>query len=80
MSQENAIKFLTEVTHKDDLRIQFQEVKNRDEFIDTCQKLGYDFTHEELVTVIKEHSIGILVRRKTGLWVWLRQVSWLERN
>lgn len=77
MSCENAIKFLLDVTHKEELRTLFNDVTNPDDFITRCQKLGYDFTHEELETVIREHSVGVEIRRKTGVWVWLRKVHWI---
>lgn len=77
MSQEKVEHFLTEITQKDELRKQFQDVKNPTQFMEVCQKLGYDFTHEQLITVIKEHSKGVILRRKTGVWVWLRKVNWI---
>jgi hypothetical protein len=39
--------------------------------------LGYDFTPTELKQVVAEQSHGILIRRKTGVWKWLRDVAWM---
>jgi len=42
-------------------------------------ELGYSFTTEELLAVVKEHSEGV-TRRKTGIWQWLRSVNWIEKR
>ncbi|MGP1382750.1 MAG: Nif11-like leader peptide family natural product precursor [Thainema sp.] len=76
MTQESAYKFLSDASHDEHLRDKFQHVANGQEFIQTCQSLGYDFTIEELQEVIQENSEGVEVRRKTGVWTWLRQVNW----
>ena len=77
MSQENAKNFLAAASHNIDLREKFNTVTNSEEFLNTAQELGYIFTTEDLKTVISEHSEGVKVRRKTGVWQWLRSVNWM---
>ena len=76
MTQESAYKFLSDASNNEHLRDKFQHVSNGQEFIQICQSLGYDFTTDELQEVIQENSEGVEVRRKTGVWTWLRQVNW----
>ncbi len=77
MSYENATQFLLDIVHKEELRKKFKSVTNPQEFMVICQQLGYDFTHEELEIVIKEHSVGVNLRRETGIWTWLRTIKWI---
>ena len=77
MSQEIAKQFLADVAHNTALREKFYTVGNPDEFLNTAQELGYIFTGEEFKAVVQEHSEGVLVRRKTGVWQWLRSVNWM---
>jgi predicted ribosomally synthesized peptide with nif11-like leader len=76
MSKESANRFLSLVAHDENLRDKFQNVATPDEFIKTAEAAGYDFTTDELQTVVAELSEGIKVRRKTGVWQWLRTVNW----
>lgn len=76
MSTESVNKFLSDVAYRESLRSHFDQVQNGQDFIQVCQELGYDFTIDELKMVVKENSEGVLVRRKTGAWTWLRQVPW----
>lgn len=76
MSEKNAERFLGDVTHRQTMRDRLETAKNPEEFIKICQELGYDFTHDELESVIKHHSEGVFVRRKVGVWPWLRHVNW----
>lgn len=77
MSYENALQFLLDISHNEELKIHFIQVTNPNEFIAKCQELGYDFNHEELKTVIKDHSKGVHTRRETGVWTWLRHINWI---
>ncbi len=76
MSKESAIKFLADAALDDHLRNHFINVDTPEKFIKIAQECGYQFTTEELHEVIKEHSEGILIRRQTGIWKWLRNVKW----
>jgi hypothetical protein len=77
MSSENAIQFLLDITHKEEIRNQFNDVDNPDDFMSKCHDLGYDFNHEELQTVIHTYSKDVHLRRETGVWTWLRKVNWI---
>ncbi len=77
MSNESAKKFLADAAHNMVMREKFTPVTNPDEFIKTVEELGYSFTTEELKDVVKECSEGILIRRKTGVWQWLRTIKWV---
>lgn len=77
MSTENAHQFLRDVSLHNHLRDEFKETTTPEQFIQKCQDLGYDFTTDELKEVIASHSEGVEIRRKTGIWVWLRQVNWI---
>ncbi len=77
MSKENAVEFLRIASYNTEFRKQFEEVANPAEFIQVAQEQGYDFTTAELQEVVKEHSKGVLVRRKTGVWHWLRTIPWI---
>ena len=78
MSTESANRFLADVAYRESLRSHFEPVQNGQEFIQICQELGYDFTIDEFKVVVKENSEGVLIRRKTGIWTWLRQVPWTQ--
>jgi predicted ribosomally synthesized peptide with nif11-like leader len=77
MSLQNAHRFLSDASRDDHLRDKFQTVSTPEEFLHTCQTLGYEFTTDELKDVIQEHSEGVEIRRKTGVWTWLRRVHWI---
>ncbi|MFW6296716.1 MAG: Nif11-like leader peptide family natural product precursor [Halothece sp.] len=77
MSKESAKKFLADAAHKNEIREQFSNARNSQDFIAISEELGYDFTSEELLEVVKEHSEGVTLRRQTGVWAWLRQVNWI---
>lgn len=78
MSAESASKFLSDVAYRETLRLKFNDVQNGEDFIQVCQELGYDFTIDELKAIVKESSEGVLIRRKTGAWTWLRQIPWTQ--
>lgn len=77
MSIESASRFLEAVTYDETLRDKFENVRSPEEFLTISQQLGYSFTTEELLGLAKEQSQGIMVRRHTGVWRWLRSVKWL---
>ncbi|HEY9690834.1 MAG TPA: Nif11-like leader peptide family natural product precursor [Oculatellaceae cyanobacterium] len=77
MSNESAKKFLADAAHNMVLREKFKPVTNPQEFINTVEELGYSFTTEELKDVVKECSEGVVIRRKTGVWQWLRTINWV---
>lgn len=76
MAKENAEQFLEVATHDAALRDKLKAVSNLEEFVEVAQAMGYKFTSQELKAVIKENSEGVIMRRKTGIWPWLRQFSW----
>lgn len=77
MSIQNATRFLEAISQDETLRERFARVSTSEEFLDVCRQLGYSFTTEELKNLVKEQSQGVLVRRSTGVWKWLRSVNWL---
>ncbi len=77
MSIESASRFLEAVAYDESLREKFDQVQTPEEFLTMTQQLGYSFTTEELLGLAKEQSQGIVVRRHTGVWKWLRSVHWL---
>ncbi len=77
MSIDQAHLFLTNASQDMDLRESFKDVRNPQEFLVTAHNLGYDFTTEELKEAVSELSKGVLIRRKTGIWPWLRSVKWI---
>lgn len=77
MSKESASQFLEAVAIHAELRDNFQSVTKPEEFIQVAEHLGYNFTTEELKEVVEDHSQGVQMRRPTGVWPWLRSVSWL---
>lgn len=77
MSLKSATEFLNAATQDEAIREQFVDVQSVDVFLSRSQQLGYNFTPTELKQIIAEQSQGILVRRKTGIWKWLRDVAWM---
>lgn len=77
MSLESATRFLEAVSHDEMLRDKFENVESPEEFLKISQQLGYNFTTDELMTLAKEQSQGVVTRRHTGVWKWLRQVNWV---
>jgi predicted ribosomally synthesized peptide with nif11-like leader len=78
VNQENARKFLKDAADDIDLRNRFNEVRNSEEFIKIAAELGYVFTTENLLTVVKEQS-QLVTERRDGVWQWLRSVNWVEK-
>jgi predicted ribosomally synthesized peptide with nif11-like leader len=77
MSVESANRFLNAISQDQSLRDQFATVQSSDEFMQTSERLGYSFTLAELKTVVNAQSEGVVVRRNTGVWKWLREVKWV---
>jgi predicted ribosomally synthesized peptide with nif11-like leader len=77
--EENARRFLKDVENDIRLRNKFKSVRNPDEFIKIATKLGYSFTTEDILTVVKEQSQGTTERRD-GVWQWLRSINWIEKD
>jgi predicted ribosomally synthesized peptide with nif11-like leader len=77
MSIESANRFLEAVASDEALRSKFEQVDGPDDFLRISEQLGYSFTTAELMALAKEQSMGISVRRSTGVWKWLRGVKWV---
>ncbi|USR89804.1 Nif11-like leader peptide family natural product precursor [Phormidium yuhuli AB48] len=80
MSIENAEQFLKDVLHEPDLRNAFTKSESPEQFLNIAQGLGYDFSSQDLETVVARHSQGVNTRRRTGIWQWLRTVPWIDRQ
>jgi predicted ribosomally synthesized peptide with nif11-like leader len=77
MSIESASRFLEAAAYDEALRDKFNTVKSPEEFLRMIEQLGYSFTAEELMSIAREQSQGISVRRHTGVWKWLRSINWI---
>lgn len=77
MSKQSATQFLSVAARNTEVQENFRSVNNPEEFVQVAEGLGYNFTTEELKDVVKEHSEGVTLRRKTGVWNWLRRVNWI---
>jgi predicted ribosomally synthesized peptide with nif11-like leader len=77
MSIESANRFLSAAAADEDLRVKFDRVHSPQDFLKVSYQLGYSFTTDELMSLAKERSQGILIRRTTGVWKWLREVNWI---
>ena len=77
MSRESADLFLEAATQDGILRDKLKTAGNPDEFVKIAEALGYSFTTQELKSVVRENSEQVTLRRKTGIWPWLRQVTWI---
>jgi predicted ribosomally synthesized peptide with nif11-like leader len=77
MSIESASRFLEAIAYDEQLRDKFETVQCPDEFLKMTEQLGYCFTTEELMALAKEQSQGVVVRRNTGVWKWLRGINWI---
>lgn len=78
MSKESACRFLAHAARDAELQECFKSVSNSQDFLKVAEEWGYSFTTEELKEVVKEHSQGVTLRRKTGVWKWLRTVPWMD--
>lgn len=80
MSVESATRFLRAIAQDESIRERFDAVRSPDEFLKISDQLGYCFTTAELKEIVAEQSKDVVVRRSTGVWKWLRNVNWLERQ
>ncbi|NMG57274.1 Nif11-like leader peptide family natural product precursor [Geitlerinema sp. P-1104] len=80
MSIENAEQFLKDALHHAEIRDAFSDSQSPQQFLTIAQELGYHFSTEELQSVVAQHSEGVNIRRRTGIWQWLRTVPWIERQ
>ncbi len=77
MSVRSAARFLSAAAQDGQLRNRFSMVDSPEEFIQVSQHLGYTFTTAELHRLVRCKSRCSETRRTTGVWRWLREVSWL---
>ena len=77
MSIESANRFLEAVAYDETLRSKFEQVNGPEEFLKITEQLGYSFTTEELMSIAREQSQGVYVRRSTVVWKWLRGIKWV---
>ncbi|MEX0268357.1 Nif11-like leader peptide family natural product precursor [Leptolyngbyaceae cyanobacterium UHCC 1019] len=77
MSLESASRFLEAVAYDETLRERFDQMQGPEEFLKITEQLGYSFTTDELMSLAREQSEGITVRRHTGVWKWLRSIDWV---
>ena len=77
MSKESVTQFLEVAAQDESVRHWFQQVTCPEEFLRVSEQLGYRFTIDELRAIAREQSQGVLVRRSTGVWKWLREVHWV---
>lgn len=77
MSKESANQFLEDAARNEGLREKLQAAPNPEEFVRVAHELGYSFSVEELKDVVRENSEDAKLRRKTGIWPWLRTVHWV---
>ena len=77
MSIESASRFLEAVAYDETLRDKFAAIEGPEDFIRVTEQLGYSFTTEELMSLARERSQGVTVRRHTGVWKWLRTINWI---
>ncbi|KAM3098527.1 Nif11-like leader peptide family natural product precursor [Phormidesmis sp. 146-35] len=80
MSVESATRFLKAVAQDESIRERFEAVRSPEDFLKISDQLGYCFTTAELKEIVAEQSKGVVVRRSTGVWKWLRNINWLERQ
>ncbi len=80
MYNKNVNIFLKDAAQDPNLRERCKLAASQKEFIKVASDLGYTFTIEMLASVVQEHSEGVVLRRQTGIWPWLRSVNWIERN
>lgn len=80
MSIESANRFLTAIAQDQTIREKFAAVSSPAEFLQISEQMGYCFTTRELEDLIRESSQGVVVRRSTGVWKWLRNVTWVAKS
>lgn len=80
MSIKSAARFLSAASQDQEIRDRFQSVKSPEDFLCVSQEMGYSFTTAELKKIITLKSRNIQFRRTTGVWRWLREVNWVNRQ
>lgn len=74
MSHETAYQLLEVASQDSTIREKLEAATDPNDFIKIAETLGYQFTLEDLKAVVEENSAGVELRRKTGIWPWLRTV------
>lgn len=77
MSLESAARLLKAAAHDQTIREKFAQVRSPEAFVSVSERLGYCFTTTELKQVVSQQSQNVLLRRRTGVWRWLRDVEWM---
>ncbi len=77
MSIKSAARFLSAASQDQLVRDRFNTVASPEEFLSVSQELGYSFTTAELKKLVVRQSRSVKVRRNTGVWRWLRKVTWV---
>jgi Nif11 domain len=71
MSIKSAARFLSAASQDQLVRDRFNAVSS------PSQEMGYSFTTDELKRLVVRKSRSAKVRRETGVWRWLRKVTWV---
>lgn len=80
MSVESATRFLRAAAQDQSIREKFDTVTSPEDFLKVSHALGYCFTVPELREIVSEQSKGVMLRRPTGVWKWLRSINWIEQR
>jgi predicted ribosomally synthesized peptide with nif11-like leader len=77
MSIKSAARFLSAASQDQVMRDRFSTVASPEDFLSVSQEMGYSFTTAELQKLVARASRSVQVRRNTGIWRWLREVTWV---
>jgi predicted ribosomally synthesized peptide with nif11-like leader len=77
MSIKSAARFLSAASQDQQVRDRFSAVMSPEDFLSVSQEMGYSFTTDELKRLVVRQSRSVKVRRETGVWRWLRDVTWV---
>ena len=77
MSIKSAARFLSAASQDQVLRDRFSAVESPEDFLCVSQEMGYSFTTDELKRLVVRQSRSAQIRRDTGVWRWLRKVTWV---
>lgn len=81
MSEENAIKFLSQIEEDSTLQQRVQTLDNQEELLKVAQESGYSFTTEEMKAVTEKVNSDELNEQELeavaggGLGTWFRKVK-----
>ncbi len=78
MSIKSAARFLSAASHDQLVRDRFSAVQSPEDFLSVSQEMGYSFTTDELKKLVIRQSRNAKTRRSTGVWHWLRNVTWIK--